>query len=209
MIFTADAWIAATSPAITGGLRTCTARYRFAPMLAAGGIAGLDQAKRFARTAVPQAVALMVPDLGTNSMRAAGVLDAALCNLAVEAARPRVQVVAMAAISRRPYRGHQGGRPWGRNVGCKASGRPSAARARASQTRWGLRRGHDTTDRMLPHLCAAAVLLVFGCRIGHDHGGRESSPVPCSAPGTGGDCRPGGCQQVNGAAERVEWEGMS
>ena len=89
MIFTADAWIAATSPAITGGLRTCTARYRFAPMLAAGGIAGLDQAKRFARTAVPQAVALMVPDLGTNSMRAAGVLHAALYNLAVEAARPR------------------------------------------------------------------------------------------------------------------------
>ena len=89
MIFTAATWITAKSPATTGGLRTCTARYRFAPLLAAGGIAGVGQAKRFARSTAPLAVALMVPDLGTNSMRAAGVLHAALYNLAVEAARPR------------------------------------------------------------------------------------------------------------------------
>jgi hypothetical protein len=79
MMLTAASWIGATSPASPGCRHTCAARYRFAPLLAVRDIAGVDgQTEKFARTAAPDVVALMVSDLGTSSMCAVGVLDAAL-----------------------------------------------------------------------------------------------------------------------------------
>ena len=127
MMVTAAICIGATSPTITGGRRTCAARYRFAALLGDDGIAGADQA------------------------------------------------------------------------GC----------GRASRARSGLRSGDEAADRMLAHLCGAPMPLVFRCRIGHHHCGRDFSPSPCSAPGTGGDRLPCARRHVDGVAERVQWEGMS
>lgn len=206
MMVTAASWIGATSPASPRCRHTCAARYRFAPLLAVRGIAGVDeQAEKFARTAVPNAVALMVSDLGTSSMCAVGVLDAALYNLAVETARPTGRAVAVAAVSSRRCYGTK--MPWRRSFGCDASGRLPARGGGASRLRWGLRRGDDTADRMLPHPWGAAVLLLFGCRIGHRHGGRDFPSASCSAPGTGDNRLPTG-ETRGGVAERAQWEGM-
>lgn len=89
------------------------------------------------------------------------------------------------------------------------AGADQAGCGRTSRTRSGLRGGDAAADRMLAHLCGAPVLLVFRCRIGHHHGGRDFSPLPCPAPGTGGDRVPSGRRHVDGVAERVQWEGMS